>query len=314
MKTYRFTLSPQSAFGTPLVGDSLFGQLCWAIVNRFGETRLNELLDGYVEQRPFMVVSDCFSKGYLPLPTIPSRFWQTDESHKADRKKLKKIQWIKWEDAQKSAVEFWQEKAIAANFKFEKESQDQYHNTIDRSTGTTGEDIFAPYATELTWYNKTQQFDLYIVLDEERLSLSNLKQILKDVGDFGFGRDASIGLGKFTIAEEVQAVEFKQENANCYFTLANSAPQGLGLNKDNSYYQITTRFGRHGDIQALSSSPFKKPIILAKAAAIFTPNEYKVRSFLGNGLTGVSNAQQNAVHQGYAPVFNLCVDFTKDEK
>lgn len=314
MKTYRFTLSPQSAFGTPLVGDSLFGQLCWAIVNRFGETRLNELLDGYVEQRPFMVVSDCFPKGYLPLPTIPSRFWQTDESHKADRKKLKKIQWIKWEDAQKSAVEFWQEKAITANFKFEKESQDQYHNTIDRASGTTGEGPFAPYATELTWFNRTQQFDLYIVLDESRFSLADLQLILNDVGHFGFGRDASIGLGKFTVAEEVQAVEFKQENANCYFTLANAAPQGLGLNKEHSYYQITTRFGRHGDIQALSSSPFKKPIILAKAAAIFTPNEYKVRSFLGNGLTGVSNAQQNAVHQGYAPVFNLCVDFTKDEK
>lgn len=314
MNTYRFTLSPQSAFGTPLVGDSLFGQLCWAIVNRFGETRLNELLDGYVEQRPFMVVSDCFSKGYLPLPTIPSRFWQTDESHKADRKKLKKIQWIKWEDAQQSAVEFWQEKAITANFKFEKESQDQYHNTIDRASGTTGEGAFAPYAAELTWFNRTQQFDLYIVLDESRFSLADLQLILNDVGHFGFGRDASIGLGKFTVAEEVQAVEFEQENANCYFTLANAAPQGLGLNKEHSYYQITTRFGRHGDIQALSSSPFKKPIILAKPAAIFTPNEYKVRSFLGNGLTGVSNAQQNAVHQGYAPVFNLCVDFTKDEK
>lgn len=314
MNTYRFTLSPQSAFGTPLVGDSLFGQLCWAIVNRFGETRLNELLDGYVEQRPFMVVSDCFPKGYLPLPTIPSRFWQTTEEHKADRKKLKKIQWIKWEDAQQSAVEFWQEKAITANFKFEKESQDQYHNTIDRASGTTGEGAFAPYATELTWFNRTQQFDLYIVLDESRFSLADLQLILNDVGHFGFGRDASIGLGKFTVAEEVQAVEFKQENANCYFTLANTAPQGLGLNKEHSYYQITTRFGRHGDIQALSSSPFKKPIILAKAAAIFTPNEYKERLFLGNGLTHISTAQTNAVHQGYAPVFNLCVDFTKDKK
>ena len=333
MKTYRFTLSPQSAFGTPLVGDSLFGQLCWAIVNRFGEAHLNKLLEGYVEQRPFMVVSDCFPKGYLPLPTLPSRFWQTDDSHKADRKKLKKIQWIKWEDAQKSAVKFWQECAVAHQQEIDaqneqhkndrnyekkailfKESQDQYHNTLDRSSGTTGEGIFAPYATELTWYNKTQQFDLYIVLDEPRFSLDELKLILSDVGSFGFGRDASIGLGKFTVAEETQAGEFKQENANCYFTLANTAPQGLGLNKDNSYYQITTRFGRHGDIQALSSSPFKKPIILAKAAAIFTPNEYKVRSFLGNGLTHISTAQTNAVHQGYAPVLNLCVDFTKDAK
>ena len=332
--TYRFTLSPQSAFGTPLVGDSLFGQLCWAIVHRFGEARLNELLDGYTEQCPFMIVSDCFPQGYLPLPTLPSRFWKPDGSHKIDRKKLKKIQWIKWEEAQQNSVDLWQIFALAhqqeiddenekhkndRNYEkkaiFPKESQDQYHNTIDRTTGTTGtSEAFTPYSTELTWYKREQKCDLYIVLDPTRFSLSDLKQILEDVGDFGFGRDASIGLGKFTVAEEVQAVEFKQENANCYFTLANSAPQGLGLNKDNSYYQITTRFGRHGDIQALSSSPFKKPIILAKPAAIFTPNEYKERLFLGNGLTQISTAQTNAVHQGYAPVFNLCVDFTKDKK
>ncbi|AAU38255.1 type III-A CRISPR-associated RAMP protein Csm4 [[Mannheimia] succiniciproducens] len=314
MKTYRFTLSPKSAFGTPLVGDSLFGQLCWAIVNRFGEAHLTELLAGYTEQRPFMVVSDCFPQGYLPLPTLPSRFWQTDESHKADRKKLKKVQWVRVEDTQQQAVKFWQEFAISADFKFEKESQDQYHNTIDRSTGTTGEDIFAPYATELTWYLQTQQLDLYIVLDEDRFDLDDLKQVLKDVGDFGFGRDVSIGLGKFSLADEVQAVEFSPQNANCYFTLANSTPQDLGLNKENSYYQITTRFGRHGDIQALSSSPFKKPIILAKVGAIFTPNEYKVRSFLGNGLGNISNTQPNAVHQGYAPVLNLFVDFENKEK
>ena len=312
MKTYRFTLSPQSAFGTPLVGDSLFGQLCWAIVNRFGEARLTELLQGYTEQQPFMVVSDCFVQGYLPLPVLPSRFWQTDESHKADRKKLKKMQWVKFKQAQQSEVKFWQELAIAAGFKFEKESQEQYHNTINRRTGTTGEGEFAPYATDLTWYQKEQKFDLYIVLDENRFSLSELTQVLTDVGSFGFGRDASIGLGKFSIEENRQAVEFSQKNANCYFTLANCTPQGLGLNKENSYYQITTRFGRHGDIQALSSSPFKKPIILAKAAAIFSPNEYKERSFLGNGLSNVSHAQPNAVHQGYAPVLNLFVDFNKE--
>ena len=110
-------------------------------------------------------------------------------------------------------------------------------------------------------------------------------------------------------------VNFLQQNANCYLTLANCAPQNLGLNKEYCYYQITTRFGRHGDIQALSSNPFKKPIILAKPAAIFTPEKYEPHLFLGNGLSGISHAQPNAVHQGYSPVFNLFVDFKgKDHK
>ncbi|HHF6570617.1 type III-A CRISPR-associated RAMP protein Csm4 [Haemophilus influenzae] len=312
MKLYRFTLTPQSAMGTPLVGDTLFGQLCWAVRNRFGEARLTALLEGYSEQRPFMVVSDAFPQDFFPLPTLPSKFWQTKTE--TDRKSLKKAQWVNIEDAENSAVKFWQECALQANFKFEKESQNQFHNTIDRQTNTTGEGQFAPYSTELTWFGTAQKFDLYIVLDEVRFSLEELQQVLNDVGSFGFGRDASIGLGKFQCINP-QAVNFLQQNANCYLTLANCAPQNLGLNKEYCYYQITTRFGRHGDIQALSSNPFKKPIILAKPASIFTPEKYEPRLFLGNGLSGISHAQPNAVHQGYAPVFNLFVDFKdKDHK
>ncbi|WGE83005.1 type III-A CRISPR-associated RAMP protein Csm4 [Actinobacillus equuli] len=311
MKLYRFTLTPQSAFGTPLVGDSLFGQLCWVIANRFGQDRLTELLKGYTDQQPFMVVSDAFPKGYLPLPTLPSKFWKTSEEHKNDRKKLKKVQWVKFEDTQQQAVAFWQESAVNANFKLEKESQEQYHNTINRQTGTTGEEGFAPYATDVTWYAKDQAFDLYVALDEQRFSTDELKQVLQDVGQFGFGRDASIGLGKFTV-ELDQAVEFGEKNANCYLTLANSAPQNLGLDKARCFYQITTRFGRHGDVQALGSNPFKKPIVLAKTTAIFTPNQYEMRLFLGNGLGNVSHAQPNAVHQGYAPVVPLFVEFPNE--
>ena len=204
--------------------------------------------------------------------------------------------------------------ALQANFQFKKETQDQFHNTIDRQTNTTGDGQFAPYSTELTWFDAQQKFDLYVVLDENRFSLEALQIVLQDVGNIGFGRDASIGLGKFR-CENPQAVNFIQPNANCYLTLANCAPQGLGLNKEHCYYQITTRFGRHGDIQALSSNPFKKPIILAKPAAIFTPENYQPRLFLGNGLGNVSYAQPEAVHQGYAPVLNLFVDFEhKDHK
>lgn len=312
MKLYRFTLSPQSAMGTSLVGDTLFGQLCWAVRNRFGEARLTALLEGYTEQRPFMVVSDAFPQGFLPLPTLPSKFWQTKTE--TDRKSLKKAQWVNIEDAENSAVKFWQECALQANVKFEKESQDQFHNTIDRQTNTTGEGQFAPYSTMLTWFGTVQKFDLYIVLDENRFTLEELQQVLNDVGSFGFGRDASIGLGKFQCINP-QVVNFLQQNANCYLTLANCAPKNLGLNKEYCYYQITTRFGRHGDIQALSSNPFKKPIILAKPAAIFTPEKYEPRLFLGNGLSCISHAQPEAVHQGYAPVLNLFVDFEhKDHK
>lgn len=308
MQTYRFTLKTQTAFGTPLVGDSLFGQFCWAVVHRYGETRLENLLDGYANQKPFIVISDAFPKGYLPLPVLPSQLWENGTEQ--DRKKLKKKAWI--EVAQHSqAVNTWQKSAKNdVEIKLQKTVQDQPHNTLNRQTMTTGENEFAPYSMSQIWYPQHTELDLYVVFDDARISLDEVTQCLSDMGKIGFGRDASIGLGKFELVQ-AQAVAFSTKNANAVLTLANTAPQGLGLNSENSFYQLRTRFGRHGGLYALGSNPFKKPIILAKTAAIFATENWN-KTFLGNGLSNVSYAQTNAVHQGYSPVVPVFVDFNAD--
>lgn len=314
MKTYRFTLRPVSAFGTPLMGDTLFGQLCWAIYHRFSEEKLVTLLQGYDNQQPFLVVSNAVPRGYLPLPALPSGLWYSNLN--ADRKKLKKLAWIKAESVTNKAVNVWQEltfhqqenELISSSVEY-----DQLHNTINRQTQTTGEDAFAPFSTSQIRYKTGIEFDLYIVLDEQRFSLDELTQVLTDIGQFGYGRDASTGLGKFILIGQPQAVNLDNTKANAYLTLANCAPQNLGLDKERCFYQITTRFGRHGSLAALDKSPFKKPIILAKAGAIFTPQEWKNRCFLGNGLTDVSFVQKNAVHQGYAPIIAVNLEFTYKE-
>ena len=88
MTTVRLTLQPASAFGTPLLGEILFGQMCWAFVRLYGEERLADLLEGYVDGRPFAVLSDAFPSGHVPLPTLPNYLWQDPAS--ADMKYLKK--------------------------------------------------------------------------------------------------------------------------------------------------------------------------------------------------------------------------------
>lgn len=309
MKSYRFTIQVESAFGTPLVGDSLFGQLCWAIVHRYGEERLNQLLKGYQEQQPFLVVSDAFPHKHIPLPTLPSCIWEKQED--VDRKVLKKKQWVDLDDAQMQAVTYWQKIAKSEKELFQKQVCNQPHNKINRHTATTGLGEFAPYSTTQIWYEPKTKLDLYVVFDESRITIDEIRLLLEQVGQFGFGRDASIGLGKFTCAEYQETQFSSQANANSYLTLANCAPQHLDLDKTQCFYQITTRFGRHGDIKALSQNPFKKPIILAKAGAIFTPNNWQTRTFLGNGLGNVSYAQPSAVHQGYAPVIPVTIEFER---
>lgn len=75
MQTYKAAITPKSAFGTPLKGDTLFGQLCWAIHNRFGNARLIELLVDYTKGKPFVVTSDALPAGYFPRPVLPSNFF-----------------------------------------------------------------------------------------------------------------------------------------------------------------------------------------------------------------------------------------------
>ncbi len=322
MQTYRFTLRPLSAFGTPLAGDTLFGQLCWTLRHQLGNARLNDLLHGYTSGKPFAVLSDALPAGHVPLPNVPSQTWQQSTATDApDRKVLKKKKWLSIDDLATPFVQ-WQslaksdaEVAPAAATPIERA---QPHNTINRQTGTTGEGQFAPYAMPQIWFHPAMQFDLYVVLDEARLNVAELTAALVYMGQVGFGRDASIGLGKFALDGDAVPSRHLNEGAaattgaqaNSYLTLGPCAPQGLGFCPVRSSYQVATRFGRHGDAAVQSGQPFKRPVLLAKAGGLFWPETIDAaRQFIGQGLGGtvnpVSLAMPETVQQGYAPVIAI---------
>lgn len=314
MKRFRLTLHPRSAFGTPLAGDTLFGQLCWALRHQLGNTRLNTLLDGYTAGQPFAVISDGLPKGFLPLPSLPSSFWAKND---VDRKTLKKKRWLPLEDAE-SPLDTWQSlaysdseavEAVTGDMAALNTEQAQPHNSINRQTGTTGAGQFAPYSQAQIWFHPAMQLNLYIVLDESRLSLAEFESAVAYIGQTGFGRDASIGLGKFDLVStaEVMPLASNADKApNAWLTLGPCAPQGQGFCPQRSYYQPLTRFGRHGDIAVQSGMPFKRPILLARGGSVFWPETLdRTQYFIGQGLTGMSQAMPETVHQGYAPVFAL---------
>jgi CRISPR-associated protein Csm4 len=315
MQTIRFTLRPLSAFGTPLAGDTLFGQLCWTLRHQLGNARLNELLQGYTTGKPFAVVSDATPAGYIPLPHVPSDTWQKSTSADApDRKALKKKKWLpladlskpfgQWQGSAQSDAQVAPESATPI-------SRAQPHNTINRQTGTTGEGQFAPYAMPQIWFHPAMRFDLYVVLDEARLSLTELAAALEYMGKVGFGRDASIGLGKFELVGDASPIAWSTlAHANCYLTLGPCAPQGLGFCPVRSTYQVATRFGRHGDAAVQSGPPFKRPVLLAKAGGVFWPESMDAAChFIGQGLGGAENPMSlvmpETVQQGYAPVIAI---------
>lgn len=312
----RVRLRPLTAFGTPPLGDTLFGQLCWAVRHRRGAPALQDLLHGYTEGKPFAVVSDAFPAGYLPRPVLP--FAHFDPPRDGDRKHTKKAVWLPVE-ALREPLARWAERAHtpdqvlpatgAAPEPFSRAAP-QPHNSIDRRTGTTGEGAFAPYGRTQTWYGPGALLDVYLVLDEARLPSTELLELLADIGTAGFGRDASIGLGKFEPqGGPVPAGLLPADKANAYLTLAPCAPQGQGFEPARSHYQVFTRFGRHGDLHALTGRPFKAPVLLARTGAVLTPASYAPRAFIGRGLGGasmpLSKAEPATVQQGYAPVLAI---------
>ena len=320
MPTIRARIIPRSAFGTLLLGDTFFGELCWAIRNRQGEARLVALLQNYTTGQPFLVVSDALPSGYVPRPSLPGHFFRPLES--GDLKEAKKRRWFPLERVNEPIADWLRHcrasEELPAGQGF---LRSQPHNTISRETGTTGTGMFAPYAMEQYWYSaratprtngtflaEAGSLDIYLVSDLATVTVDELQSAISDIGQVGFGRDANIGLGRYDIESFEETSLPSQANANAWLTLAPCMPQGLSLDPARCFYQVFTRFGRHGDIEVLRGSPFKTPVLMAAGGSVLTPSAFENRPFIGQGLGGdgsLSKTLPQTVHQGYAPVIGI---------
>lgn len=320
---HRATLSLHSPLGTPLAGDTLFGQLCWALRETKGEAELIRRLTGYTTGQPWLVVSNGFPAGFLPKPTLPQHF-EAQQSDPAQRKAAKQKRWIPVAIDSSTTLGILQKplgellaSAVDESTAFGRlpQSAVQAHNTLNRLTGTTGEGEFAPYSMPQTFYASAQKIDLYLVVDESRSTAAEISDLLNVVGTAGFGRDASIGLGKFTVDALGELKIPKNAPASAHWTLAPCAPQGQGFDGAQSYWRVLTRFGRHGNLHALTGKPFKTPVLLASAGAIFKPaSAFSSTHFIGQGLGGngsLSKTEAATVHQGYAPVLPVIMEDQK---
>jgi CRISPR-associated protein Csm4 len=316
MQLFKLTLRPESAFGTPLAGDTLFGHLCWALRWRLGEARLTALLDGYTSGRPYAVMSDAFPAGLLPRPSLPSarlklaldpRLRKSDKRRAwlpADRAALPLIDWLS------GALELGKGQASRIDLRTQ--------NTIHRLTGTTGTGPFAPRQVECTVHPAGNTLEIYAALDTGRLGPEAFIQAMADIGASGYGRDASTGLGKFSLHGPLQAQVWPVPvSARHALTLAPCAPVPDQLDAADCFYQPLSRFGRHGSLAVLTGQPFKRPLLLMRTGAVLALREDATASAVGwplihgQGLGGVaqpiSAAEPATVHQGYAPLLPLAL-------
>lgn len=337
MKVYEITIKPLTGFGTPLKSDTIFGHFCWQIVydNKLLGKTLEELLSNY-SKKPFIIFSSAFpkyrgTKCYYAMkaPALPLYEIFDIQSEKREiikeRKEYKSKKWMIIEEGQSFSSfkelkflndeELFKELKSKDNMSEETRRQirrsgtknyissfSQPRNTINRITGTTGEGNFAPFNIEQNVFCLETELALFVGIDEDIINVEQVRKGLERIGEFGFGKDASTGLGRFELTEEtgIDLSRIGSSSPNACYTLSLSVPEKNTFEK--AFFTPFARFGKHGDVLAKSANPFKSPVIMTDEGGIFKPKNRDIfkKPYIGTAVTNVSKAEPNTVIQGYS--------------
>lgn len=351
MRFYEIVIRPETAFGTPLVGDTIFGHFCWQVVYQPQLVKLpfEEIIASYLE-KPFVVFSSAWPRWLekeqvwyaFPRPALPRSFWQgpteaspplgcREKLQYSPDKELKKKRWLAVADdfqvdhrrllddrelwlkvlgsLPRTSLRYRQLYRSASSQILV--TQGQPHNTINRWQNRTGPEPFRPYTLDVLFYCPGLTLALFVLVDEQVISLDQVIQGLRQMGQTGFGRDASTGLGRFEVLENREIPMAPLSPGQALFTLGPAVPKAGSYRR--AYYQPLVRFGRHGDRLATSRNPFKAPVVMAAAGAVFEPQaEACAQPWWGRGLTGLSKTEAKTVGQGYAPYLPLHLEVVHD--
>ncbi len=334
MKLYAITLKPLSGFGTPLKGDTLFGHFCWQVAYdpSLVEGGLEVQLARYPD-KPFTVFSSAFpsltiggkTSWFLKRPDLPFSFLMPRQESRLEdlrrKKDFKVKKWMRVEDLrrlQMRTAEFLDDQELFkrsfAEVTHETRRQvqkaddpmllkttGQPHNTINRLTQTTGTGLFAPYTAQNYYYLPETELVIFALIEETATDIERLTLGLERMGAWGYGRDASIGLGRFEVCDREEISLPVLMPATACYTLAPCVPVTDDL-KD-AFFTPFVRFGKHGDRLACQGNPFKNPVIMADEGAVLIPknNAAIQKPYVGRAVTHVSKALPNTVVQGFAP-------------
>ncbi|MCR4292620.1 MAG: hypothetical protein NUV76_07070, partial [Candidatus Kuenenia sp.] len=326
-------------------GDTIFGHFCWQIAydERLAGKTLDDLLLNY-QTEPFAVFSSAYPRFCvgeicyyaLKRPDLPMNmvFNLPDDKRqnikkRKDRKaerwmilqKDKKISSIK-ELKYRTDAEFLEEDMKA--YLSEKPGRDikgvasknfittssQSHNKINRLTSTTSAEGFAPFVVDQWVFYPETELVIFVGIDESVMNIQQVKEGLERIGKCGFGKDASTGLGRFEVikAGEMDLAKMGSHTPNACYTLAPSVPERNTFS--DMFFTPFTRFGRHGDVFAKSSNPFKNPVIMAEEGGIFKPKDTEIfnKPYMGSAVTNISKTAPRAVAQGYSLYIPVMVE------
>lgn len=326
MAIYEIRIKPESSFGTPFRGDTIFGQVCQIISGlKSSSIDLSELLKDY-DKDPFIVTSSAvpffkFKDNFYYIfkaPNLPNYFFTIDKNidkktlikkRKDFKKKIYMPLCYKKLNISLEEIPCYSKEDLIKHFQFPFESNFvanfiQTHNTINRFTSTTGKDGFAPFTETIYMFNDNIKLSIFIYLGKN-IDISFIKDIFEKMGFIGFGKNSSTGSGRFILEEviQVELSNFGNDNPNCCYTLSPFVPNKDSENFEQLFFTPFIRYGKHGGTLSLSQNPFKNPIIMCDDGAIIKPKNKDIifsKPFVGVGLENLSKVEKNTRAQGYS--------------
>jgi CRISPR-associated protein Csm4 len=285
MKLIKVKINPHSSFVTFPKGDTIFGHFAYHSFLK-GETVFE---DYATEQEPKIIFSDILPDGHFYKPTLPLSAFGVDE---CEKKEFRKKSWI-------DIVSLQQGELLKARKLSFYKTEIKVRNSLNRvtfSTDNSGE--FAPFSLEEMTF--TYQPVVYVLFDEDAFTKESILERLNLMGRVGFGKKGSIGKGHFKAEFDNDFNGFDEVESDYYLTLSPTV-----LNKQphikKAYYNTFNRFGK----SHASSTPFKKPLLMADSGAVVKMEEK--RTYIGRGIENGINRQ--SLVQGYSILVPFKGDF-----
>lgn len=284
MKLLSFEITPLADFGSFPKGDMLFSQM---LAQSFWQRDIT--FANYLEEQPKLIVSDMMPLGYFYKPTLPfSYFNKLSKKEKdifLDRKDFKKKTFIKYDYLENGELYKCEE------IKFYKKIT-QGKNSINRLTFTTSEGDFAPYKEEqISFCSKLWIF----LLVDKSIELKAI-ELLKSVGEFGFGKNSSTGKGQFEVKQIKNPFNLKSSD---YFMSISPMILNQDENIKSCFYEPFTKFGKF-HISNESKNTFKRPLLLAQSSAVLEQLKKIDTFYYGSSIDNSSIQDKKSFVQGFS--------------
>lgn len=297
---------PHTAFGSPVLGCTLFSRLVAELARRHGMPAVDDWLVGYVQGQPFVVLGDPRPRGYVPRPALaPHEF---NDVHGIDAKALKSRRWVQ-ERALGEPASGWLTHAIRdadlLPSSGARESTKASLLTADDRAGFSTPD-HRPTDWPLFQYAPVS-WVIDVLVDATRIAPEDVIETLRLVGAVGHGAHAARGLGKFSLRAFL-VKRWRTLPGDVAFCLGSCAPPSVPEPQGYDFARYRPRVIRGwsgASPQHHSIEHAKLPMLVAEAGALFRTRTVSGSNFFGRGLGGrnepISRVDARAVAQGYAP-------------